>query len=54
MYGIKGMGVRDLYLIKVARVGTKQEVYPECADTDFILFVVVVDGNVSLISLSDF
>ena len=34
---IKGMGVRDLYLIKVARVGTKQEVYPECADTDFRL-----------------
>lgn len=29
---IKGQGVRDLYLIKVVRVGTKQEVYPECND----------------------
>ena len=25
---IKGLGVRDLYLIKIARVGTKQEVHP--------------------------
>ena len=29
---IKGMGIRDLYLIKVARVGSKQEVFPKCAD----------------------
>ena len=29
---MKGQGVRDLYLIKVARVGTKQEVHPECND----------------------
>ena len=34
---IKGMGVRDLYLIKIARVGTKQEVHPECDDNDFRL-----------------
>lgn len=34
---IKGHGVRDLYLIKIARVGTKQEVHPECADNDFRL-----------------
>ena len=34
---IKGLGIRDLYLIKIARVGTKQEVYPECADDDFRL-----------------
>jgi len=34
---IKGMGIRDLYLIKVARVGTKQEVHPECDDNDFRL-----------------
>ena len=32
---IKGMGVRDLYFIKIARVGTKQEVYSECQDKDF-------------------
>ena len=29
---IKKKGVRDLYLIKVARVGTKHEVHPECND----------------------
>ena len=34
---IKGLGIRDLYLIKIARVGTKQEVHPECADNDFRL-----------------
>ena len=34
---IKGLGVRDLYLIKIARVGTKQEVHPECEDNDFRL-----------------
>lgn len=34
---IKGMGVRDLYIIKIARVGTKQEVHPECDDNDFRL-----------------
>ena len=31
---IKGKGIRDLYLIKVVRVGTKQEVHPESNDTD--------------------
>ena len=31
---IKGKGVRDLYFIKVARVGTKQEAHPVCNDTD--------------------
>lgn len=34
---IKGHGVRDLYLIKIARVGTKQEAHPECEDNDFRL-----------------
>ena len=34
---IKGKGVRDLYLIKIARVGTKQEAHPECEDIDFRL-----------------
>ena len=34
---MKGKGVRDLYFIKVARVGTKTEVYPECGDNDFRL-----------------
>lgn len=34
---IKKKGIRDLYLIKVARVGTKKEVHPECDDNDFRL-----------------
>lgn len=34
---IKGKGIRDLYYIKIARVGTKQEVHPECNDNDFRL-----------------
>jgi len=34
---IKGRGVRDLYLIKIVRVGTKKEVHPECEDNDFRL-----------------
>lgn len=34
---MKKKGIRDLYLIKTARVGTKQEVYPECEDNDFRL-----------------
>ena len=29
---IKGKGVRDLYLIRVARIGTKAEIYPELND----------------------
>lgn len=33
----KGKGVRDLYFIKIARVGTKKEVHPECSDNDFRL-----------------
>lgn len=33
----KRKGVRDLYIIKIARVGTKKEVHPECADDDFRL-----------------
>jgi DNA (cytosine-5)-methyltransferase 1 len=32
---IKGNGVKDLYLIKAVRVGSKQEVHPECLDNDF-------------------
>ena len=34
---MKGKGIRDLYYIKIARVGTKQEVHPECDDNDFRL-----------------
>lgn len=34
---VKHKGIRDLYLIKMARVGTKKEVHPECDDTDFRL-----------------
>lgn len=34
---MKGKGIRDLYYIKIARVGTKQEVLPECDDNDFRL-----------------
>ena len=34
---VKSKGIRDLYLIKIARVGTKQEVHPECNDNDFRL-----------------
>lgn len=31
---IKGRGVRDLYLIRVARIGTKAEVHPRSKDSD--------------------
>lgn len=34
---MKSKGIRDLYYIKIARVGTKQEVHPECDDNDFRL-----------------
>lgn len=34
---IKGKGIRDLYFIEIARVGSKQEVHPECDDNDFRL-----------------
>jgi len=34
---LKSKGIRDLYYIKVARVGTKAEVHPECGDNDFRL-----------------
>lgn len=34
---IKHKGIRDLYLIKIARVGTKKEIHPECSDNDFRL-----------------
>lgn len=34
---IKRKGVRDLYMIRIARVGTKKEVHPECDDNDFRL-----------------
>lgn len=34
---MKGKGIRDLYYIKIARVGTKHEVHPECDDNDFRL-----------------
>lgn len=31
---IKGKGVRDLYLIRIARIGTKAEIHPESNDTE--------------------
>ena len=31
---IKGKGVRDLYLIRVARIGNKAEIHPESADKE--------------------
>ncbi|MBR4300986.1 MAG: DNA (cytosine-5-)-methyltransferase [Bacteroidales bacterium] len=31
---IKGKGVRDLYLIKIARIGNKAEIHPESEDKD--------------------
>ena len=31
---IKGKGVRDLYLIRMARIGRKSEIHPECNDDD--------------------
>lgn len=31
---IKGKGVRDLYLVKIARIGNKSEIYPDCGDKD--------------------
>ena len=34
---MKGKGVRDLYFIKVARVGSKSEIHPYCDDNDFRL-----------------
>lgn len=34
---IKGNGIRDLYFIKIARVGTKSEAHPECNDNDLRL-----------------
>lgn len=35
---IKGKGVKDLYQIKIVRVGSKREVSPECSDNDLRLF----------------
>lgn len=34
---LKNKGIRDLYIIKIARVGTKKEVHPDCDDNDFRL-----------------
>jgi DNA (cytosine-5)-methyltransferase 1 len=31
---IKGKGVRDLYLIRVARIGNKEEIHPESGDKE--------------------
>lgn len=31
---IKGKGVRDLYLIRIARIGNKSEIHPKSKDTD--------------------
>lgn len=34
MLYIKGQGVKDLYLIKVARIGSKAEIHPESNDNE--------------------
>ena len=31
---IKGKGVRDIYLIRIARIGSKAEVHKDCDDKD--------------------
>ena len=31
---IKGNGVRDLYLIRLARIGSKAEIHPETSDEE--------------------
>lgn len=31
---IKGKGVRDLYLIRIARIGNKAEIHPESEDKE--------------------
>ena len=31
---IKGKGVRDLYLIRIARIGNKAEIHPETGDKE--------------------
>lgn len=31
---IKGKGVRDLYLIKIVRIGNKAEIHPDSKDKD--------------------
>ena len=31
---IKGRGVKDLYLIRIARIGNKAEIHPESKDND--------------------
>ena len=34
---VKGKGVKDIYLIKIARVGSKHEVHPDADENDFRL-----------------
>jgi DNA (cytosine-5)-methyltransferase 1 len=31
---IKGKGIKDLYLVKIARIGNKAEIYPDSKDKD--------------------
>lgn len=31
---IKGKGIKDLYLIRIARIGNKAEIHPECGDKE--------------------
>ncbi|MBR5744525.1 MAG: hypothetical protein IKX94_04270 [Muribaculaceae bacterium] len=33
----KGKGIRDLYFIKIARVGSKHEIHPEASENDLRL-----------------
>ena len=45
---IKGKGVRDLYLIKIVRIGSKTEVYPEIVDEKAPRLVFVLEYLESL------
>lgn len=38
---IKGKGIRDLYAIKIARIGNKKEIRPEYAENDLRLFLEI-------------
>ena len=45
---IKGKGVRDIYLIKIARLGSKSEIYPEIVDENMPRLVLELEFLESL------
>ncbi len=45
---IKGKGVRDIYLIKIARLGSKSEIYPEIVDENVPRLVLELEFLESL------